>query len=280
MTGFIHRFGGTWTADKLHVLRQYLNFYTTALKDQPFELVYIDAFAGTGRCTIRGGAKGELQIDGSAKIALDCCPAFDHLRFIEKKPKHCAELLQLTSNHPHGGRASIVNLSASESLPNVLSNFDWRKTRGVLFLDPYGLQCDWPLLERINETRALDVFFLVSVSGLFRQAAVDERRIDEGKARKLTAFLGTDGWRSALYQQKQDDLFDGPQVTRATGWRDIVQFTTDRLSSLFPYVAEPQLLYGKKGPPLFALYFAVTNKSDKAIRLARRVHKDILVALK
>lgn len=279
MTGFSHRFGGVWTAHKLQVLKQYLNFYTTALKDQPFELVYIDAFAGTGRCAIRGGMHGEQQIDGFAKIALDSSPAFHRLQFIEKKRKHYLELLRLKADHPNGARAQIVNLSASESLPNTLLSHDWRCTRGVLFLDPYGLQCSWPLLKQINDTKALDVFFLVSVSGLFRQAAVDQSRIDEGKARKLTNFLGTDGWRNALYQNEQTDFFDEPMVTRATGWKDIVQFTTERLRTLFPYVADPQILSGPKGPPMFALYFAVTNPSPKAIGLAKRVHRDILSRL-
>jgi three-Cys-motif partner protein len=279
VTGFSHRFGGVWTADKLRVLRQYLNFYTTALKGQSFELVYIDAFAGTGRCTIRGRASGEDQIDGSAKIALDCMPPFHRLQFIEKKAKHYRELLKLQAEHANGDRVQISNLSASDSLPSALRAYDWKKTRGVLFLDPYGLQCSWPMLQQINDTHALDVFFLVSVSGLFRQAAVDQSRIDECKAKKLTDFLGTNAWRHALYNQEQPDLFGEPKVTRATGWNDIVQFTTERLRTLFPYVADPQLLGGLKGPPLFALYFAVANPSPKALGLARRVHRDILSRL-
>ena len=41
-------FGGSWTQEKLNILRGYLDAYTTALKDQPFKLIYIDAFAGSG----------------------------------------------------------------------------------------------------------------------------------------------------------------------------------------------------------------------------------------
>jgi len=41
-------FGGPWTQHKLKILELYLDAYTTALKNQPFKLVYIDAFAGTG----------------------------------------------------------------------------------------------------------------------------------------------------------------------------------------------------------------------------------------
>lgn len=43
-----HTFGGLWTQEKLQVLEKYLQFYATALKNQPFTLHYVDAFAGTG----------------------------------------------------------------------------------------------------------------------------------------------------------------------------------------------------------------------------------------
>ena len=43
-----HSFGGPWTQEKLEILSRYLDAYTTALKNQPFRLIYIDAFAGPG----------------------------------------------------------------------------------------------------------------------------------------------------------------------------------------------------------------------------------------
>ena len=43
------RFGGPWTIEKLDILEAYLDRYTTALKGQAFDLIYIDAFAGTGQ---------------------------------------------------------------------------------------------------------------------------------------------------------------------------------------------------------------------------------------
>ena len=42
-------FGGPWTEEKLAILKKYLDTYTTVLKNQPFRLIYIDAFAGTGK---------------------------------------------------------------------------------------------------------------------------------------------------------------------------------------------------------------------------------------
>ena len=48
----IPRFGGPWTQEKLDILRRYLDTYATALKNQPFTLAYIDAFAGASTMQI------------------------------------------------------------------------------------------------------------------------------------------------------------------------------------------------------------------------------------
>lgn len=271
-----NRFGGAWTEDKLDRLQKYLLFYTQALKAQPFRLVYIDSFAGTGRCHIQCSDGGRV-IDGSAKIALDCAPAFTSYHFIEKKKVHAAELDELIRTHPNGSRANLSMSGAADVLPTLLKQYDWRATRGVLFLDPYGLQCSWQMLEEIAATKALDVFFLVSLSGLFRQAAIDQSAVDNGKAAALTGFLGTDEWRQALYTNEQADLFGGdPTVTRDKGYAAILQFTRQRLNKAFPHVSEPLLLRGRKGPPLFALFFMVSNPHPKAIALAGRVSREIL----
>ena len=42
------RFGGKHTEEKLELVENYLDRYTTALKYQSFHLIYFDAFAGTG----------------------------------------------------------------------------------------------------------------------------------------------------------------------------------------------------------------------------------------
>lgn len=271
-----NRFGGAWTEEKLDRLRKYLLFYTQALKAQPFRLVYIDSFAGTGRCHIQSRG-GDRIIDGSAKIALDCSPAFHSYHFIEKKKAHAAELESLLHSHPNGRRATLSMTSAADILPSLLKDYDWRSTRGVLFLDPYGLQCSWPMLESIAATRALDVFFLVSLSGLFRQAAVNQRAVDSSKASALTRFLGTDSWRQALYVHEQADLFGGdPTMTRDKGYEAILHFTQKRLGEAFPYVSSPLLLRAHKGPPLFALFFMISNPQPKAIGLAGRVSREIL----
>lgn len=276
-----NRFGGVWTADKLAVLRKYLDFYTRALRDKPtpqrpFQLVYIDAFAGTGRCHVGDGTAQGRVIDGSALIALDNSYPFARYHFIEPKRAHRLELEQLIASHPRGALARVTKARADDVLPYILQGYDWRRTRGVLFLDPFGLHCSWQMLSRVRATEALDVFYLLNLAGLFRQAALRLDAIPAGTARRLDSVLGSTQWRQALYVVEQGDFFDDPAVSRQGGWQALLDFTAGRLRSLFPYVGEPRLLYGPTRAPLFALFFMVANPDPKAVALAGRVSREIL----
>jgi three-Cys-motif partner protein len=68
-----HKFGGTWTVDKLEKVGKYVNAYSVALQRLRVKRIYVDAFAGTGTVDIRIDGN-EITIDGSARIALsgDC----------------------------------------------------------------------------------------------------------------------------------------------------------------------------------------------------------------
>lgn len=276
-----HEFGGRWTAQKLDILREYLAFFTTALEGK-FKLVYIDTFAGTGKCTIKVGTDGTRTIEGSAAIALGMPRPFDEYFFIEQRQKHVRALEALKASHSVGLRATIAHGDARQHLAGVLSRHDWKSSRGVLFLDPYGLQCSWDMVRAVADTKALDVFFLVSVSGLSRQAATSAARIDAGKAAALDRFLGTPDWRTALYKPPATgDLFDDePQLSRDRGADAIIQFVQERMETTFPLVKPPVILRTRNGAPLYALFFAVSNPSRQARQLADKVVTTILNKLR
>jgi three-Cys-motif partner protein len=277
----VHEFGGRWTALKLQVLREYLHFFATALGGK-FKLVYIDTFAGSGKCTIKVGKDGQQTIDGSATIALDVSKPFDEYFFIERRGKHVKALEALKATHREGHRIHITRGDAREHLADLLKRQQWSSTRGVLFLDPYGLQCTWQMVLDVAATKALDVLFLVSVSGLSRQAATSASRIDEDKSRALDAFLGTNDWRTALYKRPPTrEMFDDDsRLNRDTGIEAIMQFVQWRMEEAFPHVEAPLILRGPSNAPLYALYFAVSNPQPKAKALAGKVSREILSKLR
>ena len=100
-------------------LKRFLDAYTTALKNQQFKLVYIDAFAGMGWIELRSnaGSDGPQRfLEGSALRALkfDDKP-FDAHVFVEKDLDRTKELRKLREQHSNR-KVIIENAEANEFL--------------------------------------------------------------------------------------------------------------------------------------------------------------------
>jgi three-Cys-motif partner protein len=287
-----HEFGSVSTDLKLSLVEGYLKAFATALRPKFPELWYIDAFAGTGVRTIKHKAveaRGFLpeiaerveQKRGSARIALDTTPAFDRLVFMDKKRSHCEALQSLAAGFP-GRRIEIVRGDANQAIREEIASERWAGKRAVMFLDPYGMHVDWSTLELIRRTEAIDVWYLVSLAGLFRQAAHDPKNLTSKKRAAITRMLGTDEWEGAWYRREIiTDLLGEVDETaqRIADVRAMEAFVNMRLTSLFPKVLPPRLLRNARGVPTFSLFLAISNPEPKAIGLATRIGNHILKAL-
>ena len=272
-----HRFGAEHTAEKLAALRRYLPAYTTAL-GRRFTLHYIDAFAGTGECVIKIAGQ-ELTVPGSASIAIDCTPPFHKMVFIELSPARAQELERLRATAPHRD-ISVIRDDANVALPAYLQTLR-RADRAVVFLDPYGMTVDWTTLDKIANSKLADVWYLFPLSGLYRQAAKDSANIDASKEAALTRILGRHDWRKALYEPKpQKDLFGQDSHMRTADPHRMAEWVKTCLETIFPGVHGPKILYqtrdARQGPPLFALFFLVSNPEPKALGLASRFAQSVL----
>ena len=282
-----HEFGGVSTDLKLSLVQAYLRQFTTALRQRFNELWYIDAFAGTGERTVRlsaesatlfneGSPERILQRRGSAQIAIDTQPEFDRLIFIEEKPEHYEALVRLRDGNKNR-QIDVLQGDANEEIRRLVRSHRWAGTRAVMFLDPYGMSVEWSTLEEIRATEAIDVWYLVTLAGLFRQATRKESALDAGKAAAITRMLGTDEWRTEWYQQPTNaDLFGYAEGQRTAGVRDIEAYVGKRLATLFPKVLPPLTLRNDRGAPMFSLFFAISNPEPRAIGLATKIAGHIL----
>ena len=273
-----HKFGGEHTQEKLQALRDYLPAYTTALAKR-FTLHYIDAFAGTGECDISvGGA--HLRVPGSASIAIECTPPFHKMVFVELLASRVRALEKLSAAAPH---RDIVVLKADANLavPAHLSTLR-RSDRAVILLDPYGMTVEWATLETIAKSKLADVWYLFPLSGLYRQAAKDSRNIDSFKEASLNRIMGPHDWKKALYEPKpMNDLFGDDSDIRTADPPRMAEWVCECLRTIFPGVHGPKVLYqmrkdGKPGPPLYALFFLVSNPDPKALALAMKFARAVL----
>ena len=294
-------FGGSWTADKLERLRKYLAAYVQALKDQPsrdrpFVLTFVDAFAGTGYNTAtkrKPGAENELLlpelaepearewVDGSARIALRIAPPFHRYIFIEKDAERCAELEKLRSEFaPLAERISVLNGDANEALQALCKTENWSGQRGVIFLDPFGMQVSWETIRAIADTKAIDLWILFPLGMAVNRLLTRSGKMVEGWRSRLTDFFGTDAWEREFYRKEiATNLFgeDEEMVYKDTNLKAIGDFFNRRLREVFADVApNPLPLRNSTGIPLFLLCFAVGNPSPKARGLAIKIAKDIL----
>lgn len=280
-----HHFGGIWTLIKLEALQKYLIAFNTALSKQNFTRIYIDAFAGTGRCDIKLDGE-KTSIDGSARRALTTNPPFHKFCFIELRPKKLAALKSLEPEYPDK-TIDVIRNDANAALKALCEQYRWQNERAVLFLDPFGMHVEWATLEAIAKTGAIDVWYLFPYSGLYRQAAKDADAMDADKEESITRLLGTDEWRQVFYTPKrQASLFGGGNGDeRDVDHHQILDFVSKRLREIFPAVTAPKILYqggdskNPSGAPLFALYFAASNPKPVAFGLATKIAKDILDTL-
>ena len=278
-----HRFGGSWTEDKLQVLKGYLSAYTTALKNTSLSKGYIDAFAGTGyRDAPEGptplpdliGEEPQALLDGSARIALRTEPAFDGFVFIERHAGRRAQLEGLKNEFPqHRTRIRIRGGDANEQLQEICG-FPWTRRRAVLFLDPYGMQVDWKTIEAVAATQAIDMWLLFPLGIGVNRLMTRSGDIPESWRLRLNALLGTEMWYEEFYRRETSTNLFGDEVSRVVraSIDTIGRYFNDRLRSVFADVAnDPLVLRNSKGSPLYLLCFAAGNKKGApiAVRIAQ-----------
>ena len=272
------KFGGNWTIEKLDILSDYLDFYLTALKNQKFNKIYIDAFAGTGTIQVGDGTE---TINGSSKLALSAKNDFDKYIFIEKNKKFYNELISLidTEYHQYKRKVKTYNTDCNKALKEICDTIDWRNNRAILFLDPYAAELEWETLKKIAKTKAIVVWYLFPFSAANRMLKKD-KRIDDTWKKKLNSLFGDDSWEKELYKPNpQLSLFDNDNdnYVKDANTEKLKSYICDRLKTLFPAVSSnPRILYNQKNSPLFCFCFAVASDNPKAIRLALKVADHIL----
>jgi len=270
-------FGGQWTNQKLEILRAYLDAYTTVLKNQPFSLAYVDAFAGPGSYIIANDddyAEFHKFRSSSPMIALETKDkSFDKLVFIEKDAKAAGELMTL-SNKFRSRQISVIQGDANEEIPKFCSGMD-RFDRAVVFLDPYATQVSWPTVEAIALTKKIDCWILFPLMAIARLMPTD-REPEETWAGELDrVFGGREHWIAAYKDSPQTSLF-GDERGRERTWSSekIAEKYKERMATIFHRVApSSRTLKNSRNVPLFELFFAAGNSSGarRAIPIASHI---------
>jgi three-Cys-motif partner protein len=292
-----HEFGGEWTEAKLQIVAGYAKAFQTALKNKQFETWYIDPFAGSGERAETRLAGGLLEgralqeeivtFAGSARRALEIEPQFDHYRFADIKPAHVTALRELKAEYL-GRDIQIFLGDGNECLKKIVGNKFWTggdsawKQRGILFLDPYGMNVTWETLDLAAKTRRLDVWFLFAAKAVRQQLGPSLDRVDEGKAAALDRFFGEPDWRQEFFRPVagQVGLFgeEPEKAEAAVNLKSIGDYARRRFGDIFCWVSHPEPLTVRNVPDYFHLYCMTNNNSEKALGLIKKLHRAVVKA--
>ena len=212
-------FGGDWTEQKLECVSKYLSAYTTIMnkhKDR-FTFAYIDAFAGTGyRKVMLDEDINETMFpeldtqeivnfrQGSVRNALEAQPPFNKYIFIEEDKENFSELEKLTEEFSEHN-IECIRTDANKYFRDVCDK-SWKKHRALVFLDPFGMQVEWKIIEMIAETKAIDLWLLFPI-GTVNRLLKRDGEIRQSLRDKLNLFFGDDDWHHVFYNLSRS-LFD------------------------------------------------------------------------
>jgi three-Cys-motif partner protein len=280
-----NQFGSAHTEEKLLKLEAYLDRFTLVLKNQPFKLVYFDAFAGTPDIDV-GDAGGPLLgatdkqqfLQGSSRRALKFGDKFSRYIFVDKKRSNARELETLKEEFSQfRDRIDVRYSDANTELEKFCSNWP-RNQRAVVFLDPFGNQVAWETIEVIAATKSIDLWYLFPAGlGVHRQ--IGGEGVREGKEKSLDRLFGTPDWRKAFISKTTtNDLFGAARDTTSIASPEaITQFMIERMKGIFKGgVLDEWLPLGSRGRHSYSLIFACANPEPRAHELALRLARAVL----
>lgn len=282
------QFGSAHTERKLQAVQKYLNAFTTALKKQSFELLYVDACAGSGSSAARqqDGQGRLIEADditiGSAVRALEINTPFDRYILNDAKRKNTRSLEAIVAEQfpDLRDRVTVMQSDANQALIELCDRTNWRESRAVVFLDPFGLQLNFSMVSALGKTGAIDLWYLVPVFGMSRQIKADGSILESGGSR-IDNLLGTTEWRdgAAVEEPGETDLFGviQPTIKKVANSAWFEQVAIRQLRTVFQGgVLDATLPLGRNGLHEFSLVFACANPRPQANELAKRLAAAVL----
>jgi len=283
--------GGQWTEQKLDAFEKYVKAYLTIMNNNRekygWELIYFDAFAGSGsreskqknenitelfditeeeKSVYRGAAERVVNID---------LPGFDYYYFIEEDETSKSELEQILNPIKEKKNIDLRFRSgnANEFLLKLADTMkSGSKYRSLAMIDPFGMQVDWKSIKQLEGTKT-DLWILIP-SGVIINRLLD----GNGKLthiNKLVSFYGLPEAEIKEYfyrKQPSDGLFDLEDEIqkKSEPIKKIVELYKQQLKTIFKYVTtKPLEMYNSRNVPIY--HFAFASNNDIALKIAEDI---------
>ena len=132
---------------------------------------------------------------GSPRVALEIEPQFTHYVFVELDPTQIAQLEELKKEFSSSPAKIFVRKEDCNTyLRKLLQRQDrmWDRWRGVVFLDPFGMQVPWDTIAKIGATGAIEVIMNFPVGMAIQRLLKRSGEFSAGERQRLDDYFGTD----------------------------------------------------------------------------------------
>ena len=189
---------------------------------------------------------------------------------MEKSDARIAELENLKAESDARDRITIRKGDANAKLESFANATDWKKTRAVVFLDPYGMQVNWKTISTLGQTGGVDLWLLFPLGQAVMRLLQRRTEPPPEWQHALDRIFGTHEWHTRFYRiEKEQDMFGEITSTyRVADYQVVSSFMIERLETAFHAVAKkPGVLYNSQKIPLYLFCFASANPKGAPIAL-------------
>lgn len=281
---------GPWAREKLECLGKYLSAYTVIMKDQQHwceGYYFIDAFAGAGDAPLRQygdplDAGGQLSIasvlesetstidyvKGSPRVALEIEHPFTKYCFVDMSETNTSGLADICQEYSQIREIEIVTGDANNAVRSIVEKIGLTKRqnkRGIVFLDPFGMQLSWATIEFLARTEAIEVLINFPLGMAIQRLLPRSGKFDEDTRTNLTNYFGSPDWEEIVYSEETDLFGDIVRSKSGQSSEKLVRWYQERLQGIFGFSPPPRLITNTKGGHLYYLIFAGPNETGAKI---------------
>jgi len=282
--------GGPWTEQKLDAFEKYVKAYLTIMNKNRdkygWELIYFDAFAGSGsreseqkdentdklfditeeeKTVYRGAAERVVSID---------LRGFDYYYFIESDEAAKSELEKRLKPINTEKKLDLRFRSgdANEYLKKLAETMKSdSKFHSLTMIDPFGMQVNWESIEQLKGTKT-DLWILIPSGVIINRLLYQSGKLPH--IEKLVSFFGLTeaGIKEHFYKKRTSrGLFDIEDEVQKVSepFQKIAEVYIQQLGTIFKYVTKPLVLPNSRNNPIYHFVFASNNAT--AFKIANEI---------
>jgi three-Cys-motif partner protein len=195
--GLTARCVGRWSEEKVYYISHYAEIFSTGMKNVFPERVYVDLFAGPGRCVRSDDGQ---ETDGTPIKALQCKDPFTAYHFVEEATEPFNALQSRAKVSDRFQSISWYNKDANLAVKDIVTKIP-RNTLTLAVIDPTGLHFTFDSLRTLTKGRKVDFIYLFP-DGMDVRRNLETRYLAK-PYNDLDDMLGTTSWRDAIKEERK-----------------------------------------------------------------------------